>query len=1622
MSQTLVPHVSNAAQSAVRAQFVDRPRLRSVVAQRLRSSLLEKYPPLTLPVDQLRLAIPRDSGGRELYPLLEVALQYLADGTYPDLSTRNNLDGYLSDATGTRLTYTLTVAKPYDLNVVEAVIRELQWLVYIDFQDALAQFWGQPDAPAISHWSWLSGLLQSNLRDAAIRHSPTDEALLRGLTAITDCPDRQSRLALPWPDNGVHAYTLESTVTWAGHSVSVQACDILVTAANRVWLCRFSGEIEPYASLDDFGKAWGERLQQHYLADAITWRQYEPDGSIFDNQAALALNQQLEDLAQTTLPARCSVAQLEQHFADITDPAPLFDAALSPIRAMSVLATGLPDWLKDASPADRFAYRQCLLEEASAKQLANGDSYLNGLDNIKDFAKKALNKQLCLGYMKAHAPQGSELSQMCADGALPSSYAADKLQVNFKVPYGDLRGGFVESVSMGLIDLALKNLSGKPKGTMTVSHGNGEVLEAWLTPEYLLDIVQVVDIGKTYPDYIRTHLMGESPEAQRRQQLFAQLQPALLSTQATEYRIRGLHGFTARGLQLIKAVFKPVRAQRWVQDDEIVMRPLAFQRKPGATADVVQNMFIIETRNTKRGPHLLYRPSYQAQLIQFETRDALLAMIATPGALQESVLAWLSDGARGIYSNGGFLEPHYVRIGIGSEFDMLPPVPKPATLASVDDSSADELLQFLQSGKLMQFLYGSEVCTLLNQAEADSTANTESRWALILEGLEIGFNTVLTVARGPIAIVGWMLQLAMSLKKDIPALESADPITRELAWVDVLLNIGMLLLHMGQHSEIAPPANSDATRVLVLEPLRRKASSPLTPAPVIKRGTVGVASEPPGDGKTPLDFDRSFSGDSAAGVALEKLLAISVPWPVPLPEPISIGLYEGLYRIGTRWYASVGGLFFAAKIVPGFGEVFIIDPNRRERPGIKLQSLGRGRWILDRGPKLLGGGPKRIQAARQRLQATRDRLTNRLAELTTEFSALSQPHDQLSEGLKDANKTMETEYKKLNETWQLLQNSTETNRRFLTEWHAQAKLRRQNASTQFKGFLDTFRDSLPRTTELVQDICTVLKDLANAGVETPGREQQLRLIWQDLNLMREMLNSRTGDLSFSSDGERMQDLIKRVYPADRALVDSNARAEYQANTLELFNTWNQETTFASDMESLLEQLDNYSKAGQALRHTLLATIDPPRFFSANVKLKATRILLILGVDMGVEPQSPQEAQALEHLDRTDLYKVMSTHIEVRSSDGYSLTEEREVYQTLISKYRRYEGAISALVDIHSESMKSPYSDRLLQRLHEARAMAESELEDVVRKQEKLEVKLRPPITRKTKKATKRVFKTRKKEFLIGDIQPAEGENAHDHIIITDAANGDTIASYEANEDGWSDPADTRQTQPAPLQEESLPTLRDQGNRLVQQRSDIEHWVRSQLLKLDSPLTREDVNPADWSALLTNHADELAAIADALQQHHPGSQTAAKLIEDYRAHARDISRWAEQVCGDAYKRQLPSMEGLQYLWDHQQIDINLTSRADPQRPTLSGDFFTEYAVYDKAAKPPKVLWYAHFHYASADADAVCTRAHLKLPEQRKYTQKDLLKVHAQAGAEPLGKIIYVLITEPQDQLFLAIAHT
>ena len=1630
MTDPNTPPAAHPTRQAVEAQFRTRPTLRSVTAQMLTTHLKEHYPPLVHPVDELRLAVPRDGGGRALLPLLEVTLGYMADGSFPDLSARNNLDCYLADATGARLTFQGNGARDYDLAVIEAVIRELPTLLFIGFQDALATYWSQDSDAGGSRWQWLAKVLQGSLLDSAIGQAGAAMPALKTLATLARYPDRATRARRPGREGAVHAYTLETHLDQARSRLTLQAIDLLVVCQAQVLLCRVSGEIEAYADLDAFGQAWGARMQQRYGADRITWQQYEPDGNIFEVQAALIINQQLDNLAAIELPGTSSVQGLEDLFATATDPALLFSASSStPRTTLASIQASLPGWLQRASTADRLAYHQCLLEQAGIRRLTLGDSDFAGVETLRSYATEHLNHQLCLD--RAQALGGR---RHCDDAARAAGYNADDLELTFHVPVGTLAGGYVEPVCISLVDLALKNLSGAPKGRMTLRHRAGRELEAWLTDDYIRQLVQRVDIGQNYPRYLRQALMSDTDVARKRQRLFEQQRPVHLKTQALEHKIKGQAGLTHRGVRCVNAVLDPEPLAQQVDDDAIVIRALAFLRKPGATADVVQNMFIIEPRDTPRGPHVLYRPAYRDALLEFANRGSLLAAIAVPGALQDSVLTWLPETARAIYSNGGFTQPHIVRVGLGSEFDPLPSVPEPAQLAGAGDESSDEILQALNNGRLMEYLFGSETRQLLDQAERASTSNRESRWALIIEGMQLGFNTLLMAVRGPLAAVGWLMQLVQSLTQDVPALESHDPTARELAWVDLLQNIAMLLLHHGSVT-VAPDTAVPDAQVMTRQPFRRRpAGSPLTRTVLIEHGKIGLPSEPPGGGRTLLDFDQSVAGDAAASKLLNTLRAVNIAWPTPPPNPISIGPHQGLYRIDGLWHASVGGLLFRVSITPGFGEVFIIHPQKPDHPGIKLKTDGKGHWTLDRGLKLLGGGPKRMASLREENQRRKAELIARGEALNSEINVLMPPFLATMDQMLSALTALKNQRKTVRLVWDLLQKATSQQKPALAERHQREILEHQARRTEFKILLqnleDQFAQSLSPRLEMVK-VGKELERVGGAGTHVQERARILGTIWDQQLAIHTLLLDRLNAMRFSRAGEPMEHMARRMF-IDNLLEDFTVYEEYISNTVESANIRQHMAEVSTAMEQTLEQLAQDSVAGRAIRQEKLSRIQfPQNFFADNLKLNTLSYLTAASLDKTHTSVVPLERFYLDRLEQTDLFETLQSHIDVRSGAEYPLADQRHVYETVLNEYRRYEEGIRALKIINPRCLR-PEAERLLTGLEYAQALAQTELEGVVSKQEALDVELPLSKTLRPKPASKRVFKTRKKKYLVGDLKQTNAQQLEEQFTIVDTPTGETIATFNRHEDGWEATSDTpaASAEPAPTGR-SLATIKGLALALVNERKGIGQLIEAEQKKLDSALTRQHVDPGNWNELLTGQAAKLTALADELLREHLEQKPAVqRLIDEYRDEARDMTRQAERLCSNAYKRQWPTQESLNYLWEHNQIDINLTSVADLQRPTLSGDFFTEYAVYDKAKKPPVVLWYAHFHYASADAPpAHYTRAHLKLAEQRKYTQKDLLKEHVQAhlrqqpepSAVPLSRVLYVLITPPVDQIFLKIVQ-
>ena len=509
---------------------------------------------------------------------------------------------------------------------------------------------------------------------------------------------------------------------------------------------------------------------------------------------------------------------------------------------------------------------------------------------------------------------------------------------------------------------------GRPQGVLSLKHINGLALPVWLTPHYIISsngLIERADIGRVYPERLQSLLLGATSDAQKREQLFADQISAYLPLQALELSLKKENGLTPRGARYVAALMQSNTVDRQVDGAPVVIRHLAMVRRSGAAPDVVNNMFIIEQADASVGPHLLYRPFYPQSLHEFPTRAALLEAIARPGELQTSVLVWLNSLARTIYDNGGFQEPHYVRFGLGSDFAPIE-VPPPAALS--DDGASDELFQYLHNGKLLHFLYMSNASALVSQAERDSVSNTESRWGVLLERTNQIFNLVLL----PFLSVPTLLTVGLSVMllaaiKDIPALSSEDPITRELGLVDLLLNLTMVLFPPSA-SVPARPALAEGVREQVVKsrvPVRSAERWPALASPYVSAGVVAFAGELPDVQSTPLDFSFASSQHRLTPSQRKMLSHFEVMKPAPMPQPILRNPSadvprKGLYVINDNWHALVEEALYEVSV--GSEGVVIIDPTDRRHLGPYLKSSGNGRWSLDLRLRLSGGMPGEPQA------------------------------------------------------------------------------------------------------------------------------------------------------------------------------------------------------------------------------------------------------------------------------------------------------------------------------------------------------------------------------------------------------------------------------------------------------------------------------------------------------------------------------------------------------------------------------------------------------------------------------------------------------------------------------------
>ncbi|WP_434573621.1 dermonecrotic toxin domain-containing protein [Pseudomonas sp. Z3-8] len=1521
----------------VSLQFAGRPTFEQVVLSVFEQTIKRRYGwrMLNLNLSKVVLATPDEtSAGWTTVPFMTLVLDYLATGTPIDFPQWSKLGCFLSE----NMPHPL-IAQTQDMRKLENLLLELPWTVPIGFEDALVRYWNADIDPhqGSSRWDWLSGVLKNILQTRGLQQSGLSEQAREIIDQITRRPVSKQRLRADSQAN-VYAYSLESTLVRGALRSVTYSSEILLSRATKggtlLLLCSPGSAVQSFESLEAFHRYWSELIASRYLVDTVTCTRNEIAGNVFDTQAALILEQQLADLRALELPSRVGLQDLRTLHRELSDPARyLLDTPHLTPQMSQLIEPLLPEWLKKAPIADQSRFQHYCLVLAGAKKRSPGQTFLSNIQDIKTFTSQALFERM------------ARTNDNSPKKAQPSSYNPDDVILTFTVARGyPGTVGIIEKKTMKLTELAIHNLVARPSGNLALSHHLGLTLPEWLTPDYITrqgGLIEQVDIGATYPKYLQQKLFDDLPTL--RQQRFADQVPAELLLEALKQKLDHEPGITRQGLDLLEAVLQPDVDDQKVDGRPVVIRLLALLRKTGSRPDVVTNMFVIEAQDVDTGPHLLYRPLYSPSLMEFPTRQALLTAIGEDGELQTSVLTWLADAARPVYANGGFLEPHIVHFFQGDEFG-LPEKPAPATLAM--DGINEELLQFLHNGKLMEYLYGSNARALVAQADRDSVSNAESRWATLLEGGGLLFNTLLVpILRGPLISVAWLWNVIAVAGQDIPAMQSEDRTTRELATVDFLLNFAMLghqALSLGEPVRKPLPHELEDRAMRAPAPRIVPEQWPKPALPDVIEGPVYLPGEHAQAAFDHLDFSFASARRRLTLEQRTRLQRLTVQRPADMPTALASGPYTGLYVINNKWHALVEGELY--QVDTWDGTVQIVDPHDPTRRGPALLSDGQGNWSVDVGLGLRGGMPPKRVEEQRRLNEKRK----------TEIHAQTREFIEKSE----------ERTKKLNITFKLLTSleagtpPDETRmapiRKSLYE---QLKEQADAALKILDNEPEALKLNIPISLDNIYQITQALIDYGRSAISVVAKD------------MRAL--------------EAAQSLFVGVLP-DRLKAIADDPTGYLRFAAQLYEL-NERTIYWMELEHrLLDSLLNRSGKGREAFDRL--TRDRPVAKTDSLSTKA------LQATLGAMLASRGESEVGERLKSisTPLMEQVQSHATLWT---YDFSERFEVLESLSEHYGKALDALQIVKALHADEMDLPYFDRLVTLVEGLYQEVSQELATEIKPEPKPPVRAPKRTGTSAGRPQKKVIRTRHNGVLVGDLKPAGetvlvgGETVTGTTLSIDVVelrsenDGRLLGTYSRHEDAWDLVEEVRQ---APLlKTRPVSEIKGAARKLLGQ--------LEQLLKKSKGYKAQCRYPQEIEEIMNNEAARFRKVAEELEQAVKASTTAPDprdqtLIKELTTAATRLAAQGGYLRTELSLKLPPTDGNLRYLFAKELIQVGKYG----DRTAMSGvrkDFIQEYAIHDRNGFP---LWYAHFHYEKADTPkADYSVAHVKTKEQRKESYYSML---------------------------------
>ncbi|MHA6194134.1 dermonecrotic toxin domain-containing protein [Pseudomonas wadenswilerensis] len=699
------------------------------------------------------------------------------------------------------------------------------------------------------------------------------------------------------------------------------------------------------------------------------------------------------------------------------------------------------------------------------------------------------------------------------------------------------------------------------------------------------------------------------------------------------------------------------------------------------------------------------------------------------------------------------------------------------------------------------------------------------------------------------------------------------------------------------------------------------------------------SESPPGDGETvSIDaarielpqvpkWSRFGWGSVALTAAQREALAgfRRVLTAEQLGTPMGAGGYHGLYGYQQQWWASIDGAVYQVSFTEDGPR--LIDTAGKLGPWVRVDA--EGTWQLDFGLRLRGGMPVNRRIAQLR-ESNRQRIVQ-----------LEENHTRLL-GLRVA--------------------SSERVQADLDE----AARQQSPTSAHLQTYAGHLRDQDRLLVEFDDNLCQLhqLKPLpefkrmhARNLYDRAGTQAQLSYVlhsWFSDNhaIMRDMRPASSPQEEQApaqvEKFQRMMEACRKAKEQVDELIGCHQTIAGMSRLLREILPGGPE--LADKADQLLDSepsLRSWKSADLSLRAATILDVEQSSDYKVLYSaLLAARTGLSMRDAMEVK-NTFSEAERVEILDS------------VVSRLAHAL-ETTRLYQALPRKPGG-KALLDAFIDI-LEGLQREAQDELAKRLQ----MLPQQSEPAAKPEKRKQV----------------LIHTRNRGVVVGARRKAEGSRP-ETVVVVDPIDNSELARYEeSSEPGVWQPVSEPRSEPVSPTPASLATLIKRSTPLLNN-------AERRIAKVRSQAKTATVG-ADIEDILTQEARPLDALVQQIQEALTRENAtddsvdgidAARQCAALTAKAGVMREEGRRLRVDILKKQAPTVGHVSWLLDQHEVSIAREGErvALAKRKGLPQDYLQEFVVNDRDGKP---LWYAHFHYPSADAlVGDFSAAHLKTREQR-----------------------------------------